>query len=113
MIREALDLVGLPSNRLLLHGNPRLVYGVQLARNSGRFLLGLDVEPSFVLPQTAPETATAGIAAFWSRRWLEKRIDNAAVLARAERHTLSHPISHGACIGVLEARIEQVTIFEQ
>lgn len=38
-IREALDLLGLPSDAILRHGNRRIVYGVPLAQNFREVLL--------------------------------------------------------------------------
>jgi hypothetical protein len=41
-MREALNMVGLPSEILLRHGNQRIIYGVPLAKNFRHVLLGLD-----------------------------------------------------------------------
>src|SRR5574337_947854 len=41
-LREAFDRVRLPSDEVLRHGNPRVVYGIALARNFRETLLGLD-----------------------------------------------------------------------
>ncbi len=39
-IREGMELLGLPSEVLMNHGNKRVVYGVALARNFRDLLLG-------------------------------------------------------------------------
>src|SRR2546427_8691650 len=44
-LRDGLAEVGLPSDDLLKHGNARVVYGVQLAKNFREVLLGLDAKP--------------------------------------------------------------------
>ena len=48
-VRGALDEVGLPSDALLQHGSPRLVYGIALARNFREILLGLERREQEVL----------------------------------------------------------------
>jgi hypothetical protein len=53
-MREALTLVGLPSDMLLKHGNRRIVYGIPLAENFRRLLLGLETKPHYVVPQSDP-----------------------------------------------------------
>ena len=98
MMREALDIVGLPSDALLRHGSPRLVYGVPLATNFRDVLLGRSHRVRYILPQRSPRAVTAGLVGFWLRRWLSKRIDRPDVLRDVEQHSLIFPIRHGARI---------------
>ncbi len=93
-VRSAFDVVGLPSDLLLQHGSPRLVYGVALASNFRDVLLGRARRPRYILPQTAESTAC--IVQYWRDRWLNKRIENPAVLVAVERHSLAYPLQHGA-----------------
>jgi hypothetical protein len=95
-MREALNLVNLPSEILLHHGNKRIVYGVPLAKNFRNILLGLDGKPAYFLPLSDAEVKTARLAEYWRRRWLAGRINNAEVLAEVKKHTTSYPIRHGA-----------------
>jgi hypothetical protein len=73
-VREGLDLLNLPSELLLRHGAPRLVYGVALIRNLKRFLLGQDSKPEYLFPMKDPTEATQRISAWWTKRWLAKRV---------------------------------------
>lgn len=95
-IREGLDVINLPSDQLLQHGNQRIVYGVSLAHNFRDLLLGLQRRPKYVLPQANPATISAQIAAYWRRRWLDARIHRFGILDAVARHTLDLPVRHGA-----------------
>jgi len=95
-IREGLDLIGLPADRLLQHGSPRIVYAVALATNFRDVLLGKARRAKYILPQTNPPTTTQRLVRFWLRRWLSRRVERDDVLKDVERQTLIHPIEHGA-----------------
>jgi hypothetical protein len=95
-MREALNMVSLPSEILLRHGNQRIIYGVPLAKNFREVLLGLDNRAHYLLPLTDAETMTANLAQFWRTRWLSARIDSAEVLKDVGSHKLTYPIRHGA-----------------
>ena len=74
-IRQGLSLLGL-DERYLIHGQQRLVYGICLAHNSERFLIGRDTEPDYVLPSEEPASVSKGIADYWRGRWLSSRLDH-------------------------------------
>jgi hypothetical protein len=95
-IREALDLLGLPSDRMLNHGNPRVVYGVALAQNFREVLLGFEDEPRYLLPRGDARATTDKLASFWRRRWLQPRAKRSEVLDAVKQHTLAYPVTHGA-----------------
>jgi hypothetical protein len=95
-LREGLSDVGLPADDLLMHGNPRVVYGIQIARNFREVLLGMDAKPKYFLPLAKTHQFTANLAAFWRRRWLVGRIQRPGILEEVEKHTLSYPVMHGA-----------------
>ncbi len=93
-VRAALDLLGLPSEILLQHGSPRLIYAVPLARNFRPVLFGRARRPMPIIPNE--RGATERIVEFWRQRWLTKRIGNRAILETVATHTLTYPIRHGA-----------------
>ena len=93
-VRTALDLLGLPSDILLQHGNPRLIYAVPLARNFREVLLGRATRAMPIVPKKPG--AASRIVEFWRRRWLANRVNNAAILESVRRHTLAYPVRHGA-----------------
>jgi hypothetical protein len=102
-IREALELLGFPSDRILNHGNPRVVYGVALARNFSDVLTGLRDKPDYLLPGGDPGSSTKELAAYWRRRWLFRRIARPEVLDTLRQHTLVYPVKHGARVRGIDA----------
>ena len=69
-IRDGLDALGLATDDLLNHGGPRLVYGVELARNVRGYLLGMDKSPKYILGLKSARQRTAMISEWWAkRRW--------------------------------------------
>jgi hypothetical protein len=106
-IRQGLDVLGLPSDRLLRHHRKRVVYAVSLVRNLRDYLLGIDAEPEYLLSINDSPSASAGIVAWWRERWLRNRVRSDEVLAEVAKHTLIRPISHGARVVRPLAPIEQ------
>ena len=74
-LREGFAALGLNQSNLLQHGSPRIVYGVHLAANARRVLLGVDDEPRYMMPLTASQTE-AEIVNFWTKRWLQGRLNH-------------------------------------
>lgn len=95
-VREALDQVGLPSDRLLRHGSSRIVYTVPLATNFREVLLDAESAPEYLIPDDEPARRTQNIVDFWLVRWLAGRVRKEGVLKAVEQHTLAYPIDHGA-----------------
>ncbi|HEX8109748.1 MAG TPA: Druantia anti-phage system protein DruA, partial [Kofleriaceae bacterium] len=94
-VKHALDLLGLPSELLLRHHRPRVVYVVSLIRNLRDHLIGLDKKPQYFVALDGAAT-TAKIGAWWRERWLRNRIMSDEVLEEVSRHTRVVPITHGA-----------------
>lgn len=99
-VRAALDAIGLPSNLLLQHGSPRLVYGMVLARNFRDVLLGVASRPDYLLPRGAE--ANRQIVESWRRRWLAGRVRNQEILEAVAGHVLVAPVRHGARVRLPE-----------
>ena len=95
-IRDGLDILGLDTDELLNHGGPRLVYGVDLVKNTREFLLGIEKKPHYILAQKNSKLTTQQIAKWWVQRWMLPRIEKEDVLLRVESHNFVHPIRHGA-----------------
>jgi hypothetical protein len=110
-LRAGLDAIGFPSDVVLKHGSPRLVYGIPLARNFREVLLGLTDKVQYLIPLTRPEKRSAQFADFWIRRWLARRIDNDEVLSAVENHTLIYPIQHGARVSLPAIDEDQLALF--
>ncbi|MBM0107123.1 DUF4338 domain-containing protein [Steroidobacter sp. S1-65] len=95
-VRQALDMLNLPSSLLLRHHRPRVIYGVSLVRNLCETLLGLASKPRYLMSLDDSRASTAKISEWWRERWLRNRIRSDDVLGQVARHSLVHPIAHGA-----------------
>lgn len=78
-LREGFATLGLDQANLLKHGMPRIIYGVSLAKNLERVLLGIDEQPDYAI-EPSNQTAEAQIADFWVSRWLASRINYSPAL---------------------------------
>jgi hypothetical protein len=110
-VRGALDLLELPSDLLLQHGSPRIIYAVPLARNFRDVLMGRASRAVPFLP-TGPDTAT-GIVEFWRERWLAMRIENVAVVDSVAKHSLAYPVQHGARVVLPPVPDEEGPLFAE
>jgi hypothetical protein len=99
-IREALEYLQLKSDSILNHGNPRVVYGVGLARNFRAVLLGFEEEADYILPSVDPRRSTQVLTEFWRRRWLAVRAARPEVLESVRGHSLAYPVTHGARVRI-------------
>lgn len=107
-VRQALDLLNLPSGMLLRHHRPRVVYAVSLIKNLGDYLIGAAKRPEYIVPVNEGVAATAAIGAWWRERWLRNRITSDDVLDEVERHTSVRPITHGARVPHQRAAPQQL-----
>lgn len=94
-IRHGLDLLGWPSDELLRHRRPRIVYGVTLVDNLLDYLLGAETAPHYGFRRNVAND-DARIAEWWYERWLANRVQQPDVMAAVRTHTLDRPVQHGA-----------------
>ena len=112
-IRDGLNELGLDSDELLNHGAPRLVYVMALVKNLREYLLGIDAQPKYLLPQRNPKAVTQHIVRWWQERWVAKRIERDDVLERMAMQTLVHPIRHGARVQLPRMDVDQGLLWEE
>jgi hypothetical protein len=98
-VRHGLDLLGWPSDELLQHRRPRIVYGVSLVDNLFPYLLGLDERPRYAFRPTIRNDVES-ITNWWCQRWADERIKSDEVLARVAVNSLDRPVLHGARVRV-------------
>ena len=71
-VRSGMEAVGLPPDKLMQHGTPRIVYGVALAEQFREVLLGRRInKPRYFFPFEDSTNVTRRIGDYWIRRWLE------------------------------------------
>ena len=110
-VRAGLDLIGLPSDVLLRHGSPRIIYQVPLARNFREVLLGLASRATPIIPDRSDSVSR--LVSYWRERWLAQRINNRTVLEEVERHTLAYPVKHGARVPLPAVSSESGPLFAE
>lgn len=112
-IRDGLNECGFPSDAVLTHGSPRIVYGVALTSNLRNYLLERASQPRYLLPQEPAAEITNRIADFWRRRWLHRRAIRPEIIERVQQHTLVSPIQHGARVPLPRVLDEEMPLFHQ
>ncbi|ACC69437.1 hypothetical protein Bphy_0244 [Paraburkholderia phymatum STM815] len=85
-LREGFAGLGLNQTNLLQHGAPRIIYGVSLAKNVERTLLGIDAQPEYCIDPEQADAETA-IADFWIDRWLASRLDHTPAVDAVSKST--------------------------
>ena len=111
-LRSGLELLGLNSDELLVHGIEKSVYGVLLASNVDRYLLGLDPSPAWLFNSTSADTCYASIGHWWVQRWALARLANEEVKIRMKRETIVYPIRHGARVQMPAGDASQSEMFK-
>lgn len=92
MISRGLNAIGIRADAFLRHYSPRIVYSINLAKNTNEFLLGVedDVDYGFDLDDAADvDKKTQEIIEFWYTRWLKKRLTTVDIEERLNSFKLS------------------------
>lgn len=92
MISRGLIAIGIRADAFLRHYSPRIVYSINLAKNTNEFLLGVedDVDYGLDLNDTADvDKKTQEIIDFWYTRWLKKRLTTVNIEERLNSFKIS------------------------
>ena len=111
-LRSGLDLLGLNSDELLVHGIQKSVYGVLLASNVDRYLLGFDTSPKWLFNPDLTDSCSESIGLWWLKRWAVARLSNENVRLRMQRETVVYPIRHSARVQLPVLNTRQGEIFD-
>lgn len=112
-VRAGMEAAGLPPDKLMQHGTPRIVYGIALAEQFREVLLGRRInKPRYFFPPEQSAGVTRDIGDYWIKRWLSRRIDRDEVLAEVEGHTPVYPVTHGARVELPPLGNEEPTLFD-
>lgn len=109
-IRNGLDACGFPTDDILTHGSPRIVYGISLVENLRDTLLGKERKRRYVFDQRNPKEVTEEIVAHWCQRWFLPRLQKPGLLEAVRGHTLVKPVVHGARV-TLPRLLEEELLF--
>jgi len=77
MISRGLSSIGIKADAFLKHYSPRIVYSINLAKNTNNFLLGLDNDVDYgydMNNETEVIQKTQELIEYWYTRWLEMRL---------------------------------------
>ena len=77
MISRGLSSIGIKADAFLKHYSPRIVYSINLAKNTNAFLLGIDNDVDYgydLNSVTEVERKTQELIDFWYNRWLTRRL---------------------------------------
>jgi len=92
LISRSLSSLGIRSDAFLKHYSPRIVYSMELARNTNEFLCGISDELDYPFDIGSPESVsqkTQEMADFWYTRWLEKRLTSVDIIERLTQFDLN------------------------
>lgn len=92
MISRGLSVIGIRSDAFMRHYSPRIVYSINLAKNTNEFLLGLEDNVDYGFDMNDEKDIakkTQEIIEFWYTRWLEKRLTTVDIDERLRAFKLS------------------------
>ncbi len=87
MISRGLSGIGIRAEAFLKHYSPRIVYSINLAKNTNDFLLGTDSDVDYgydLNNDIQVENKTQELIDYWYNRWLLKRITTVDIKQRLE-----------------------------
>jgi len=91
IISRGLSSIGVRADAFLKHYSPRIVYSIDLARNTNDFLMGYDSQPEYgfsIDDDQAVENNTQALIDYWYERWLEMRLTSVDIVERLQAFEL-------------------------
>lgn len=85
LINRGLTMLGIHAASFLNHYSPRIVYSVNLAKNTNEFLLGIDnhLDYNFDIKNDSDvKLKTQELIDYWYHRWMEKRLSTVDIISR-------------------------------
>ena len=92
MISRGLSTIGIRADAFLRHYSPRIVYSIDLAKNTKKFLLGIDKDVDYgfnLYDEDEVMNRTQEICDYWYSRWLEKRLTTVDIIDRLSAFSVS------------------------
>lgn len=100
LIGRGLKTIGIKAESFLKHYSPRIVYSIDLAKNTNRFLLGLDDKPDFgfdIHSEHDIQKYTQELVDYWYKRWLLMRINSVDIDDRLSQFNLKDILLSELC----------------
>lgn len=92
MISRGLSAIGIRADAFLRHYSPRIVYSINLAKNTKEFLMGIDKDVDYgfnLYDENEVFKITQEICDYWYSRWLEKRLTTVDIFDRLSTFNVS------------------------
>lgn len=93
MISRGLASIGIKAEAFLKHYSPRIVYSINLAKNTNDFLMGLDDKVDYGYDINNPEVIeakTQELIEYWYTKWALKRITNVDIEDRLSNFNIEN-----------------------
>lgn len=88
MISRGLKEIGINPSSYLKHHSPRIVYSINLAKNTRNFLIGMDDKPIYnfnIEDENDILKKTQELVDFWYERWLKMRLYSVDIIDRLQK----------------------------
>lgn len=100
IISRGLSSIGIRASAFLNHYSPRIVYSINLAKNTNDFLLGLDDDVDYGFDLNNPEEvarATQELVDFWYERWMKMRLTSVDIIGRLNSFDIEDVVLSNKC----------------
>ena len=87
MISRGFSSIGIRADAFLRHYSPRIVYSINLAKNTNEFLMGIDNTADYgfdISDEQIIQQKTQALIEFWYQRWLTTRLTAVDICNRLE-----------------------------
>lgn len=87
MMSKGFSILGIRADGFLQHHTPRIVYSINLAKNTNSFLLGIDDKLDYGFDLSNEQDVqmhTQELIDYWYKRWLEMRLHSVNIKERLE-----------------------------
>lgn len=88
MISRGLKEIGINPTSYLKHYSPRIVYSINLAKNTRAFLMGIDTRPIYnfdIEDENDIKEKTQELTDYWYERWLKMRLRSVNIVERLQK----------------------------
>lgn len=93
MISKGLSAIGIRADAFLKHYSPRIVYSINLAKNTNQYLMGIDDAPQYGFDLNNDQEVAARtqeLIAYWYNRWAKNRCDTIDLRQRLTEFNINH-----------------------
>lgn len=100
IISRGLSAIGIRASAFLNHYSPRIVYSINLAKNTNEFLLGIDDKVDYGFDIKNPNDVqehTQELIDFWYTRWLTMRLSSVDIVERLNNFDITDVLLSEKC----------------